>query len=154
MVMVFLSDKKKTVGMELPSCYIPASSILWSFSWKKSWDVGVVIIPTRLRPGQASNCGSIPRRHRRFSLLQSIQTVSGMHPASNWIGKPAVFSSGAKLPGHIFHHSPSCNAEIKEVVSTATVLLFKTWINHPYARNRCPNRWCVWKWTPHKYEST
>jgi len=33
------------------------------------WDDGVVVISTSLRPGQGRNCGSIPGRHKRFSLL-------------------------------------------------------------------------------------
>jgi len=61
---------------------------------------------TELENGRSQNCGAIPNRRKRFSLIQSIQTASRGHSApcslgtrvsSSW-GK--VVAEGKKLTIH------------------------------------------------------
>jgi hypothetical protein len=56
--------------------------------------------------------GSIPGRGKRFSLLPSVQTGSGVHPASYPVGTGAL-SIGVKRPGYDADHSPPTSAEVK-----------------------------------------
>jgi hypothetical protein len=53
-----------------------------------------------------------PAEARDISLLHSVQTGSGAHPASHPMGT-GVPSSWIKLPGREDDHSPSSSAEVK-----------------------------------------
>jgi hypothetical protein len=64
----------------------------------------------RLRAG--SSRFRIPAGERDFSLLQSIQTDSGTHPASCSMGNRAL-SPGVKRPGREANHSLPSSAEVK-----------------------------------------
>jgi hypothetical protein len=49
---------------------------------------------------------------REFSLLHSVQTYTGAHPASYLMGT-GVLSQGIKRPGREADHSPQASAEVK-----------------------------------------
>jgi hypothetical protein len=55
--------------------------------------------------------GSIPSRGRDFSLLHSVQTDSGAHPASYPMDTRALFS-GVKWLGHEADHTPPSSVEV------------------------------------------
>jgi hypothetical protein len=54
----------------------------------------------------------IPDRVKRFSLLHSVKTGSGAHPASCTVGAVA-FCLGVKLPRREADHSPPSSAKFK-----------------------------------------
>jgi hypothetical protein len=48
---------------------------------------------------------------KELSLLHSIQTGSGAHPASYPMGTGGFFP-GLKQPGCEYHHAPPCSADV------------------------------------------
>jgi hypothetical protein len=78
-----------------------------SFIGRLSRD-GSVGIATRLRSGRPRSRISIPgKRKRVLSLLHSVQTGRGNHPASY------PMAAGVKRPGREAEHSLPSSAEIK-----------------------------------------
>jgi hypothetical protein len=54
------------------------------------------------------------RYGQEFSLLQVVQTGSGVHPTSYPAGAGAL-SLGLRQPGREANHSPPANAEVKKM---------------------------------------
>jgi hypothetical protein len=52
-------------------------------------------------------------RAKDFSLLYSVQTGSGAHPASHKIGTGGSFPTGAKQPGHEDDHLHPSSVVVK-----------------------------------------
>jgi hypothetical protein len=65
---------------------------------------------TAPRGGQPKISGSNPARRDRFSLLDSVQTGSGSHPASYPISTGGSFNG--PRPRCAVYHPPSCIAEV------------------------------------------
>jgi hypothetical protein len=75
---------------------------------KRSWDSSVgIVMGYGLKDRR-----SIPGRSKNFSLLHSVQTCSGAHPASYPMGTGAL-SPGVKGPGREAGHSPPSSAKAK-----------------------------------------
>jgi hypothetical protein len=55
--------------------------------------------------------GSVPDRDKRFSVIHSIQTGSGVHPASYTMGTGGSFLDGKE--GHEADHPPLSSAKVK-----------------------------------------
>jgi hypothetical protein len=66
-----------------------------------------------LRAGQLKNRGSIPSSRKGYSILHSVQTASGAHPASYPMGNGPLFL-GVQRPGREAKHSPPSSAEVKK----------------------------------------
>ena len=58
-----------------------------------------------------------PERTRNFSVLQTVRTGSGAHPASiQKVPRLFLWGEGVKRPGHESDHSSPSSAEVKEGV--------------------------------------
>jgi hypothetical protein len=73
--------------------------------------------------------GSIPGKDKIFSLLHSVHTCSGVHPACYSMGIGVSFP-GVKRPGREADHSPS-SAEVKNVGAMPPLPHASSWYTLP-----------------------